>query len=90
MSLTSKVKEWLEQAECQEQMKALQEASRMPEMVWHALQLGLALARWLLESELSERAQKPVAWCKCESCGRRLQSKGWQSRQMQTLVGVIH
>ena len=89
MSLSSTVSQWLERSECQEQFKALQSANRLPHMVYAALQLGLMLARWLLESELSARASAPATWPLCPNCGHRLQSKGWQPRQMQTLVGPI-
>lgn len=89
MSLSSTLSQWLERSECQEQLTALQTASRLPEMVYVALRLGLMLARWLLESELSTRASKSETWPLCATCGHRLRSKGWQPRQMQTLVGTI-
>lgn len=89
MSLTLKVSGWLERREWQEQMEALKAATRLAQMVWIAMQLGLMLGRWLLEEELLERAQRQREWPTCRSCGRRLQSKGWQGRQMQTLVGEI-
>jgi len=89
MSLSSTLSQWLERCECQEQFTALQSASRLPQMVYAALQLGLMLARWLLESELSARASKPETWPLCATCGHRFRSKGWYPRQMQTLVGTI-
>jgi hypothetical protein len=58
-------------------------------MVYAALQLGLMLARWLLETELSARASTLEPWSLCPTCGHRLQLKGWYPRQMQTLVGPI-
>jgi hypothetical protein len=89
MSLSSTLSQWLERPECQEQFIALQSASSLPKMVYAALQIGFMLARWLLESELSARASSPETWPLCPTCGHRLQSKGWQPRQMQTLVGLI-
>lgn len=89
MSLSSTLSQWLERSECQEQFTALQSASRLPQMVYAALQLGLILARWLLEHELSVRASRPDIWPLCATCGHRLRSKGWHPRQMQTLVGSI-
>lgn len=90
MSLTSRVTMWLEQAEFQVQISALKSASKLPQMVCIAMQLGLMLACRVLEAELSERADKPQEWPACKSCGKRLHSKGWQSRQIQTLVGNIY
>ena len=89
MSLSSTLSQWLERSDVQEQLTALQSVSSLPQMVYVAWQLGLMLARWLLESELSARADRPAPWSLCPSCGHRLQSKGWQPRQMQTLVGTI-
>jgi hypothetical protein len=89
MSLSSTLSQWLERSECQEQFKVLQAGSRLPQMVYAALQLGLMLARWLLEHELSARASRPHPWPSCPQCGQRHQSKGWQPRQIQTLVGAI-
>jgi tRNA(Ile2) C34 agmatinyltransferase TiaS len=31
-----------------------------------------------------------VEWPKCKECGRSMQSKGWRTRQMETMVGIIH
>ena len=89
MSLSSTLSQWLERSDVQEQLTALQSVSSLPQMVYTAWRLGLMLARWLLESELSARAARPAPWSLCSSCGHRLQSKGWQPRQMQTLVGTI-
>jgi hypothetical protein len=89
MTLPSNVLKQLETPEWQSQSTALHEASSLSEMVCIGLQLGLMLARWLLEEALERRAQAPLEWSNCPSCGQRLTSKGWQSRQLQTLVGRI-
>jgi hypothetical protein len=77
-------REWLEQCQC------LRDAESLPKMVWVALQMCLCLARGLLESELKRRSNLPVEWPKCQECGRSMQSKGWRTRQINTLVGNIH
>lgn len=89
MSLSSTLSQWLERSECQEQFTTLQSACSLAQIVYAALHLGLMLARWLLETELSARASAPQSWPLCPTCGRRFQSKGWQPRQMQTWVGPI-
>jgi len=89
MSLSFTLSQWLEHSDVQEQLTALQSVSSLPQMVYVAWRLGLMLARWLLESELSARASRSETWPSCPRCGHRLQSKGWQPRQMQTLVGTI-
>jgi hypothetical protein len=77
-------REWVEQCQC------LRGAESLPAMVWVALQMGLWLARGVLEAELKRRSNLPVEWPKCQECGRKMQSKGWRTRQINTLVGNIH
>jgi hypothetical protein len=67
----------------------LEAAKSLSAMVWIALQMGLVVARGLLEQNLRQRAEALVAWGHCPHCERRLQSKGWQARTLQTLVGQI-
>jgi hypothetical protein len=76
-------REWLEQCQC------LRGAESLAAMVWVALQMGLWLARGVLEAELKRRSNLPVEWPKCQECGRKMQSKGWRTRQMETMVGKI-
>lgn len=89
MILSSTNAVWPDSPEWTEQTEALKAAPRLPEMVLIALKLGLLLARWLLEEELEHRAKEKSPWSSCVSCGKRLHSKGWEPRQMQTLVGNI-
>jgi hypothetical protein len=90
MTLPSKVLPKLDTASWEEQRATLQAASSLSAMVCCVLQMGLLLARWLLEAELERRAHEPCEWSNCPTCGHRLNSKGWQSRQVQTLVGQIY
>ena len=89
MSIAPNLTDWLEGPESQAHLSALSAATTLPEMVMVALQVGLMVARWLLETELMRRAHRPQDWGQCPHCGRRLHSKGFQQRQMQTLVGGI-
>lgn len=75
--------------EWQSQWESLAAAEQFPAMVCSALQLGLLFARWVLSTHLNERAQSPHPWPTCEQCGRRLRSKGFRSRQLSTLIGVV-
>jgi hypothetical protein len=90
MSLPSQLPDLLAHSEFQEQAAALKGAASLSQMVCIVVQMGLFVARWVLEAELSRRAHEAVVWSKCSACGHRLHSKGWQSRQMQTLVREIH
>ena len=89
MSIAPRLSDWLEQPDSQSHLAGLSVATSLPAMVIAALQVGLMMARWLLETELKRRAQAPEAWPNCPHCGSRLHSKGFQRRQMQTLVGAI-
>lgn len=76
--------EWLSQCE------SLRFAESLTTMVWIALQMGLWLARGILEAELEQRAQQRTQWGKCQKCGHKMHSKGIRERQMETIVGTIH
>ena len=80
---------WPASPEWAEQGEALKAASSLAQMVLIALNLGLILARWMLEGELERRAKEKSPWPLCVTCGKRLHSKGWEARQMQTLVGQV-
>jgi hypothetical protein len=79
----------LEQAEWQQYREQLAEAKQLSGMIWIALQMGLWMARQLLEQELGQRAAQATHWGNCSTCGTRLHSKGWQARSLETIVGKI-
>jgi hypothetical protein len=58
-------------------------------LVLCAWQIGLWFAHQLVEQQLHQRGQQPIAWHHCHVCGQKLHSKGWGSRQMLTLVGKV-
>lgn len=89
MSVTSSEWTWLDSKEWETQKEELAEASSLSQMVYIALSLGLFVARQMLESELDRRAVQREPWPSCPSCGKGLNSKGWEPRQLQTLVGRI-
>ena len=89
MSIAPQLNDWLEQPAQKTQLSALSAATTLPAMVLVALRLGLSLARWLLEQALTQRAQQPESFGNCPHCAHRLHSKGFQPRQLQTLVGPI-
>jgi len=53
---------------------------------WH---LAMCLAAKFVEAELEKRAMQKRNWGKCHHCGKNLQSKGFQRREMKTLVGKV-
>jgi hypothetical protein len=67
----------------------LQTSVTLANLVLTAWQIGLWFAKTLVEHELNERAQRPQAWGHCAGCGSRLESKGFVSRRMLTLVGWV-
>ena len=64
----------------------LKAASSLSALVWVAFQMGLWVARCLVEQELEHRAQAPTEWPACPHCGRPLHSKGFQPRQILTEI----
>ena len=51
--------------------------------------LARVLAQHIVEYVLAERAQRPIAWPPCPTCGTLLRSKGFAQRQLTSLVGPI-
>jgi hypothetical protein len=74
----------------QEQIGAMEQAVTLAELLRAAWRLACGLTIWLVEAVLAERAQRPTDWGPCPHCGKRLESKGWQDRQLTTPLGVIH
>lgn len=89
MSIAHRLGEKLEQPDVQARLLPLTTVQSLAGMVLVALEVGLMIARWVLENELARRAEAPQVWPHCPHCGSRLHSKGFQSRQMETLVGAI-
>lgn len=67
----------------------LQQSQTLAAIVIAAWQIGLYVARMLVEQQLNERAERPTVWGQCSVCGQRLHSKGVVSRQMLTIVGLV-
>ncbi len=68
---------------------AVQTAATLPALIRAAWRLGLALAVQVVQETLRQRAQAPTRWPHCPACGKRLRSKGFQARQLLTLLGVV-
>ena len=74
----------------QKHFSQITESSSLESIVWASWLLGLAIAKQLIEQELTRRAQLPTSWTNCTHCCTRLHSKGMRPRQIQTLVGLVH
>ncbi len=71
-------------------LAAVQQAPALAQMVVAAWRLGLAVALLVVQEVVTARAQAPTAWPSCPQCGARLHSKGFVTRQLTTLLGVLH
>lgn len=60
------------------------------QLVLCAFQLAIDFARILVELELAKRSEKPTEWPQCSHCGIFFESKGFQTRSMFTLLGMVH
>lgn len=67
----------------------LQASDTLAKLVLTAWQMGWWLAKILVEQQLAERAHQTASLGNCAKCGSRLQSKGFVSRRMLTLVGWV-
>jgi hypothetical protein len=73
----------------QELIEAIENASSLPLLVLSAWRLARMLAIKLVVEVLTERAQRPTQWPDCPKCGKRLHSKGFVSRQITSVIGII-
>jgi len=74
----------------QELVEAIENASTLTLLILSAWHLARALAVRLVEEVLTERSQSPTLWPGCPKCGKSLHSKGFVSRQINSVIGVIH
>jgi hypothetical protein len=79
----------LDALELQQLYEKLQKSVTLASLVLVAWQIGLWFARALVNHQLNERAQLPQTWGNCHQCGSRLESKGFVSRRILTLVGWV-
>ena len=70
-------------------LKKIEQATKLSSLVLAALCLAHALAVMIIESELGRRAKEPTQWPACPACGARIESKGFESRSLMTLVGLV-
>jgi len=71
-------------------VEAMEKASTLTELIlctWHLIRV---LGVRLVEEVLTERSHLPTRWSDCPKCGKRLHSKGFVSRQINSVIGVIH
>jgi hypothetical protein len=73
----------------QELAEKIKNAPSLAMMILAAVQLGRAVAVKVVEEILNERGQAPTKWPLCSQCGSKLESKGLESCEMLTLVGLI-
>ena len=73
----------------QQLCKTIESAVSLTTLVLTAWQMGLWIAKAIVEQQLKERVQVSLPWKCCSMCGRRLVSKGFVKRQMLTLVGTV-
>lgn len=67
----------------------LQSSLTLASLVLTAWQIGLWIAKILVEQQLNERAEHSQEWGNCAQCGSRLESKGFVKRRILTLVGWV-
>ena len=78
-----------ENQEWRQLCKKLESTVSLTALVLTAWQMGLLVAKAIVEQQLAERAQVPTAWNCCSVCGTQLVSKGLAKRQMLTLIGKV-
>lgn len=74
----------------QGRVEEMEKAPTLVLMIWAVWGMVRELGVKLVEEELSERAERRTQWPNCPRCGKKLRSKGFEKRQMVSLLGVIH
>ncbi|MCI0529040.1 MAG: ISKra4 family transposase, partial [Nitrospira sp.] len=90
--MMSRLKESIRQnvPSLQERIEEMEKAPTLVLMIGAVWRLVRELGVKLLEEELSKRTQRPTPWPKCPRCGKKLRSKGFEKRQIVSLLGIIH
>ena len=73
----------------QELVKKIRNAPSLAWLILAAVHLGRAVAVKVAEEVLNERGQVPTKWPRCPECGKKLESKGLEPREMKTLIGLV-
>ncbi|EKU96848.1 hypothetical protein Lepto7375DRAFT_0764 [Leptolyngbya sp. PCC 7375] len=87
--ITTPTNSYSESEDRSSRLDRLHQSQTLAAIVIAAWQIGLHVARTLVEQQLNERAKRPTDWGPCSVCGQRLHSKGFATRQMVTLVGLV-
>ncbi len=75
--------------EWQTQIDEMEDAATVAQMIGVALRLACVLAVNMVEEIVAKRSQAKTVWGLCPQCGTGLQSKGFRSRQINSIIGVI-
>jgi hypothetical protein len=67
----------------------LQASNSLTAIVLTAWQMGLWIAKTIVEQQLTERAQAQTNFGRCPACQTSLRSKGFIKRELLTLVGTV-
>ncbi len=73
----------------QQLLRTIEEAHTLTQLILAVWPLARVLAQHIVEYVLAERAQRPIAWPPCPTCGTVLRSKGFAQRQLTSLVGPL-
>lgn len=70
-------------------LHVMENAPSLTALVLAAWQVARLLAVRLVEAVLAERTRAPTTWPPCPACGTLLQSKGFVTRQVTSVVGAL-
>jgi hypothetical protein len=73
----------------QQLLRPIEEAHTLTQLLLAVWPVARILTLHIVESGLTARAQRPLAWPPCPTCGTLLRSKGFAQRQLMRLFGPI-
>jgi len=73
----------------QQWLNMIEKVQTLAQLIMAVGPLARVLAQHIVEYVLAERAQRPIVWPPCPTCGTVLRSKGFAQRQLMSLSGPI-
>jgi len=70
-------------------IEQIRNAESLTSVILATFRLVFALGIKIVETELTERAQRPTDWPNCPKCGTRIHSKGLLPRSVMSILGEI-
>ena len=73
----------------QKKLEEAQNAASLSMIIMTVYELGRMFMVMVVEEIVAKRAKEKTKWPNCKKCGKRLESKGFAERQIESILGTI-